>query len=255
MTRHWHRALPPLLAALVLAGSGSPARAAAEVHKFSLVINAVPTSVDGGDFNRYIDDFNQYLLRVGLQTVSHVSFGWEFGGELRYFLRPNLALAAGVSQLRASTRREYLPGLTQDVVLDAEVLSAPIHAGADYYFTPYNVGDFRAQFYAGGGLLSLTSTHSRFQLTFVGADTSFADPSFKLVYAGDAPGYYVEAGVHMFFAVRYSVLLGAIFRSAEVSPVAVYYADPRNAERLVGYAARRLNVSGVGARASLGIGF
>src|SRR5262249_21647166 len=184
-------------------------------------LNFIPTSVDGGDFNRDIDQVNRPLRQAGLETLDHVSFGWQFGAELRYFLRPNVAIAAGVSQLRARQSREYLPTLSSDVVLTGEIISAPIHVGADYYFTPYNHGDFRAQFYAGGGLLALTSTHSRLEVAATGLDTTVTP--FRQVRYGDGTGLYGEVGVHMFFAMRYSVMLGGIYRSAEVDPVGVYF--------------------------------
>ncbi len=247
-------ALPALLMVLALAGAATSAHAAAEVHKLNLVINVIPTSVDGGDFNREIDDFDAALARQGLQTLDHVSFGWQFGGEVRYFMRPNIALVAGISQLRATREREYLPSLTSDVVVTGEILSAPIHVGADYYFTAYNQGDFRAQLYAGGGLLGLTSTHSRLQVVAVG-DTAANAQGFKTVTAGDGTGFYGELGVHMFFALRYSVMLGAIYRSAEVRPVAVYFTGPGYPqETYFGTTPRSLSASGVGVKAALAIG-
>lgn len=254
MIRFRHIALPALCAALAVAGAAATARAAAEVHKLSLVLNAIPSSVDGGDFNRQIDETNAILQRNGLQTLDHISFGWEFGAELRYFVRPNLAVAAGVSQLRSQQQREYLPTLTSDVVLTGEVISAPIHVGADYYFTPYNQGDFRAQLYAGGGILSLTSTHSRLQLDAVGLDSTSGATSFKTVTTGDGTGFYGEIGVHMFFAMRYSVMVGGIFRSAEIKPVAVYTGTANRPETFVGIAPRSVSASGLGFRASIGIG-
>ena len=78
--------------------------------------------------------------------------------------------------------------------------------------------------------------------------------------AGDAPGWYFEVGAHMFFAVRYSVMLGAIYRSAVVQNVGSYsntvngvavYPDERLIATNVPY---KLDTSGVGARMSLGIG-
>lgn len=254
MNRIRHMMLPALLAVLAVAGAAPSARAAAEVHKLSLVINAIPTSVDGGDFNRQIDDINTQLRLNGLQTLDHISFGWEFGAELRYFVRPNIAVAAGVSQLRSSQQREYLPTLTSDVVLTGELISAPIHVGADYYFTPYNQGDFRAQLFAGGGILSLTSTHARLQLDAVGLDATSGARSFKTITAGDGTGFYGEIGVHMFFAMRYSVMLGGIYRSLEVNPTAVYTADESHPETLVGITPRSVSASGLGVRASVGIG-
>ena len=249
-----HMALPAWLLVLSLLGVASSAHAAAEVHKLQFVLNAIPGSVDGGDFNRTVDDVNTNLKRAGLQTMDHVSFGWQFGMELRYFLRPNIALAAGVSHLRARQEREYLPTLTSDVVLSGEVLSVPVHVGADYYFAPYNQGDFRAQFYAGGGLLSLTSTRATLQLQSVGLDSTSGASSFKNVSTGDGTGFYTELGVHMFFAMRYSVLLGGVYRSAEVKPTAVYAQFGSGPETYYGTFPRSISASGFGVKAAISIG-
>jgi hypothetical protein len=249
-----HKGLPALLLVLSLVGAASSAHAAAEVHKLQFVFNAIPGSVDGGDFNRSVDDVNVTLKRAGLQTLDHVSFGWQFGLELRYFVRPNIAVAAGVSHLRARQEREYLPTLTSDVILSGEVLSVPIHLGGDYYFTPYNQGDFRAQFYAGGGILSLTSTRATLQLQSVGLDSTSGANSFRTVSTGDGTGFYTEMGVHMFFAMRYSVILGGVYRSAEVRPTAVFFQSGSNPEQSLGYAPRSLSATGFGVRASISVG-
>src|SRR5690349_20665379 len=75
-----------LLAALMCAGQ---ARAAAEVHKLSLVLTAMPTQVNGGDFNDAIDQYNKVALRpFGLEELKKISFTWSYDAELRYFVRP-----------------------------------------------------------------------------------------------------------------------------------------------------------------------
>jgi hypothetical protein len=173
---------------------------------------------------------------------------------MRYFVRPNIALAAGVSHLRARQEREYLPTLTSDVVLSGEVLTVPIHVGADYYFTAYNQGDFRAQFYAGGGILSLTSTRGTLALDVVGLDSTSGAIPFKTISTGDGTGFYTELGVHMFFAMRYSVMLGGVYRNAEVNPTAVYFATGNGHEQFAGVAPRSMDASGFGVRASIAIG-
>ncbi len=264
--RVWRWALPVVLPALALAGTTGSARAAAEVHKLNLVISAIPTSVAGGDFNDQIDKFNRTVLNTrGDESLDKIGTGWLFDAELRYFLRPNVAVSLGVGQLRATTKREYLPGLQQDITLYGDMLAAPVHLGGDYYFTPYNQGDFRAQGYVGAGLLSLTSARSVLQRieinttpdsTGLGGGTSQGG-TFKLTQSGDAPGYYLEAGFHLFFAMRYSVMLGAIFRSAEVHDAHVFYQDRFGVERPVASnsAPITLDFGGIGARAALGIGF
>jgi hypothetical protein len=233
----------------VFAGSAGRAHAAAEVHKFSLVLSAMPTQIMGGDFNDQIDFLNEtQLLPRGLDGLDKITSGWQFDGELRYFLRPNFAVAAGVGQLRSKSRREYSFSRTDNVTVTAEVLSAPIHVGGDYYFTPYNQGDFQARAYVGGGLLSLTSTHAG--ITTVN-QTTVNPGTFSTLTAGDAPGWYTEVGAHMFFAVRYSVMLGLMYRSAVVAYTGVYINDQLAAVHVP----QTIDVGGAGARMSFAIGF
>ena len=255
MNRLWSRTLPGLLALSMLAAGAGRAHAAAEVHKFSLVISAMPSQITGGDFNDEIDLTNTLLSARSLETLKKISFGWQFDAELRYFVRPNFAVAAGVGQLRSKSSRQYSFTRTDDVTVTAEVLSAPIHVGGDFYLTPYNQGDFQARAYIGGGLLSLTSTHG--SITFVQQTTSFPG-TIKSQWVGDSPGWYAEVGAHMFFAVRYSVMLGVIYRSAVVKPT---YSTFDNTVIVPNFHAAfandrtALDMGGAGARMSVAIGF
>lgn len=261
MNRIWRCAVPALLATILLAGAATTARAAAEIHKLNLVLSFIPTQVDGGNFNDLINSFNKQLSRPpnSLQGLDQISSGWLYEAELRYFARPNFAVCAGVGQLRAGSDREYLPSLSSDVTLKAEIISAPIHVGGDFYFTPYNQGDFQARAFLGGGLLSLTSTHSRLQVIALSTDSltnaQIGGGSFKLIQAEDSPGYYVDLGVHMFFAMRYSVMLGGTYRSAVVRRTATYFTGADGVEHFLGFAPMSVDAGGIGAKASLAIGF
>jgi hypothetical protein len=225
------------------------ARAAAEAHRFNLVLSAIPTQIVGGDFNDTIDMVNRTgLIPRGLESLDKISYGWLFDGELRYFVRPNFAISGGVGQLRSKSKREYSFSSLDNVTVTAEVLSVPLHVGGDYYFTPYNQGDFQARAYIGGGLLSLTDTKASIVTV---ANTQVAGGVFGTLAAGDATGWYAEVGAHMFFAVRYSVMLGGIYRSAVVAYPGLYSND-----RLVAtYFPQTIDLGGVGARMSLAIGF
>ena len=241
--------LPGLLVLALLTGGAGRAHAAAEVHKFSLVFSAIPSQIVGGDFNDTIDLVNKTgILPFGLEGLDKITYGWQFDAELRYFVRPNFAVAAGVGQLRSKSRRQYSFSRIDDITVTAEMLSAPVHLGGDYYFTPYNQGDFQARAYVGGGLLNLTSTHA--SITTVRETTVNPGTSTSL-WAGDATGWYTEFGAHMFFAVRYSVMLGAIYRSAVVGNTA-YYA---NGQLVSNYGGRNIDMGGAGARMSLAVGF
>lgn len=202
-----------LLAALLCAGQ---ARAAADVHKLSLVFTAMPTQVNGGDFNDAIEQYNQVALRpFGLEEVKKISFTWGYDGELRYFVRPNFAVSAGVSQMRASQKREFLPAIGTALDIDAQIITVPVHVGGAYYMQPYNQGDFQARAFLGAGLLDFTYTRATFSQVFTGADTSGA-ATFKYGYTNDGIGYYLEGGGHMFFASRWSVLISLLYRSGQL---------------------------------------
>ena len=231
----------------------SVVHAAAEVHRFNVALSAAPTGVDAAAVNDVIDFYNRTVITPpprGYDPVAQISFGWLFTGEVRYFLTRNLAMNAGVSQLRSKTAKEYLPALSQSIDVRAELITAPVHIGAAYYLQPYNQGDFQARAYLGGGFLSLVQSRLKYQQTANGVP---GQTSYVTAWKRDAPGFYVEGGVHMFFASRFSVLLGAIYRSAKIEALL----DRSTNEP--GYAPDgqplSMDLSGVGGRMGLAIGF
>jgi hypothetical protein len=197
--------------------------AAAEVHRFSLALSATPTGVDASDVNDVIDFYNRTVITPpprGYEPLDKISFAWLFTGEVRYFLTRNLAMNAGIGQLRSKTSKEYLPALAQSINVRADLITAPVHIGAAYYLQPYNQGDFQARMFFGGGLVSYTHSRTTFQQTLAGVDSTTnaqLGGSFKLANTQDSPGYFGEFGVHMFFASRYSVLLSALYRSGHIA--------------------------------------
>jgi hypothetical protein len=242
-------------AALVLAAGSSEVRASAEVHKLSLVLSAIPSSVNGGDLNNQIEAYNTtYLTPKGYEGVSKIQFGWMYDAELHYFVRSNMAIGVGVGQIHTSQKAEFLPAIRQDIQVRAELLSVPIHFGADYYFTPYNQGEFQARGYMGGGAIAAVGNKSLMEQVEVGTDTlTTLGGSFSTASVRDSPGYYVEGGVHMFFASKLSVMLGATYRSIVIrgtvdrATYLPYYAPSGQPFTL--------DVSGVGMRMAVGIGF
>jgi len=215
-----------VLAAIAALGpvlAPSAAFAAAEVHRFNVALSATPTSVNAGDFNDGIDFYNRTVVTPaprGYDPLDEIRFSWLFTSELRYFVTRNLAVNAGVGQLRAKSTKEYLPALSQSINVRAELLTVPIHLGAAYYMQPYNQGDFQARVFLGGGLVSYTHSRTAFAQTLAGTDsatTAQLGGSFKLTSTQDGPGYFGEAGMHLFFASRYSILLSALYRSGELT--------------------------------------
>lgn len=201
------------LAALLSAGQ---ALAAAEVHRFNFVLSAIPTSVDGGDFNKALDWYNLTQLEPnGLKNMDHVSFTWAYDAELRYFVRPNFAVSAGLTHLLASQKKEYLPAIGQTNDVTAKILTVPVHVGFAYYLQPYNQGDFQARAFLGAGLEQYTYTRASFEQANVGNSTILPG-SYNYSLTQDAPGYYLELGSHMFFASTWSVLISALYRNGKL---------------------------------------
>ncbi len=226
------------------------ALAAAEVHNLNLVFSATPTSLDGGDFNELVGLVDRNLDAQGLEPLDKITMGWLFQSELRYFVRRNIAVVGGVGQLKAVTKREYLPALQSSVNLRGEVLTVPIHVGAAYYLQPYNQGDFQARAFIGAGVVSQVTNRSRFR----------TEASFPGVYVAtrsellrDAPGWYAEIGGHMFFASRFSVMISGTYRSSVIrGMVDDVYRIPASSP--VGPRPFTLDLSGAGIRASFAVG-
>ncbi len=255
MNRFRLAAVPALAMALVLTIRVPCARAAAEVHRLNLVISAIPTQVVGGDFNDQLEQYNRARLDPrDIEGLDKISFGWLYDAELRYLVRQNVAVSLGVGQLRTQSKREVLPGILQDIHLRAELLSVPVHLGGTYYFQPYNQGDFQARFYLGGGFLSLVHNKALLEQVEINTDsvTTLGGTQSRAAMR-DAPGYYAEAGVHMFFAARYSVVLGAIYRSARIRDMI----DRETRQVVVTPDGSRftLDAGGLGARMGVAIGF
>ena len=236
------------------------AGAAAEIHRFSIAFSANPTQIDAKDFNNVIiDRLNiQRLGPRGLQGLDKIGFGWFFDGQMRYFVRPNVSVVLGVGQLKSITKREYLPRLSAAVQYRAEILTVPVHAGAAYYLPPYNQGDFQARMYFGGGLTSLVFNRARLQAQEAGTDSATTlGGSYQLNSRNDSPGYYVETGVHMFFAARYSVMIGALYRSSMVRDMDVERITVGDHGRVIQKLGPivDLDTTGLGGRFALAIGF
>jgi hypothetical protein len=213
LIRHRLGAVLALVATMTLVGAADQARAAAEIHRLNLSLSVIPTQIDGGDFNETIDFINRTGLRPnGLESLDKVTYGFLFDAELRYFVRPNFAVSAGLGQLRSKTSREFLPQLQQSIELSGEVLTVPVHVGGTYYLQAYNQGDFQARAFFSGGVLSAVYNRARFTqvANFPGP------PPLHTELTQDAPGWYGEFGVHMFFAARYSVILSTVYHSIVV---------------------------------------
>jgi hypothetical protein len=266
-----------LVASLAAWWLPSTSHAAAEVHRMNLVVSGIPSSVTGGGLNDAVDTYNQLVLTPKIiKGLEHLDFGWHFDGELRYFVRPNVAINAGAGFLGLNRQGEVFPRLQQNVQFKLEAQTMPIHLGADYYMAPYVQGDFQARAFVGGGLLALVGSKATFTQTESGTDssTTLGDPrtppnSFEVQWTNDAPGYYLQGGVHMWFPSRLSVMLAGYYRSAKIrglvetfssqtygtpgGPVTVIQTNGLQ-PFLVNGKAVDMDMSGLGMRFAVGIG-
>ncbi len=248
MTRN-RIALAFIAALFALAAGSRPAGAAAEIHRLNLVVSAIPTQITGGDVNEVIDQTNRFLESVGLKGLDRIKQGWMFEAQLRYMASSKISLNAGVGQIKQSVEQEYLPAIQEDIRVRYEVFSVPVTVGAAYYLQPYNQGDFQARAYVGGGFLSLAQSRFKIQQTVTGIPGA---SSFTVAWKRDAPGAYVEGGVHMFFASRFSVLLSAMYRTAKID--ALLNRDTHDAAYAPDGLPLSMDLSGVGARMAVAIG-
>ena len=111
-----------------------------------------------------------------------------------------------------------------------------------------------ARYYVGAGLLSNIYSVVTFQQEQVTDEPGgiLRGGSFTLRSSRDSPGYYVQTGAHMFFAARYSVMLGVVLRSAELTRLV----DTETGELvIVDGMPLDVDLSGVGVKLALGLGF
>lgn len=245
-----------LVLVLGLVASVSPVHAAATIHRFNLEIGAGATQIAANNFNNQNDFLNRaFITPRGLEGFDRLTYSFLYDIGARFFVRPNIALRAGVGQMRTANKREYLPAIRQDIALRTEIFSVPMHFGADYYFAPYNQGDFQARAFAGGGMLNMVENRVRFE-----SFETRTDPTTTLFgttarqFERGAPGWYGEVGVHMFFAMRYSVVINSYYRSAKASGL-VYTGTNTPVLNLTDGRPYELDLSGIGARGALCFGF
>lgn len=242
--------------ALGLVGLATCAHGAATVHRFSIELGAGATQIAATNFNKQNEFINRNFIEPrGLDGLDRLTYSFLFDIGARFFVRPNIALRAGVGQMRNQTKREYLPAIRQDIQLRSEILSVPMHLGADYYFAPYNQGDFQARAFIGGGLLNTVQNRVLFQTYEEGTDPSTTLFGVgKTVIERDAPGFYGEFGVHMFFAMRYSVVLNSYYRNAKARGL-VFTNSNTTFLNLSDGQPFDLDLSGIGGRAGFCVGF
>ena len=226
----FRRALPwALVFVCVLAGRARDASAAAEVHKLNFLISGNPSSLAATSYNDLINSYNSNVLDPrGYENLKSMHFGWFFQGQLRYFVRQNITVDVGWGNLVDDQKKEYLPRISQSIDIDTHIQTDVWNAGASYYLQPFNSGDFQARMYFSAGLLSLSNTELKFAKNELNTDSTTTLGSatgnttrynYDVKGKQEGPGWYLEGGAHMFFAARYSVMLGIMYRSMTASAV------------------------------------
>jgi hypothetical protein len=251
------------LAAIALGAPAHQAAAAPEVHRLNLVLSSSPTQLGAKDINDFLNDYNRRVLESrGLEGLDRITFSWLHQAELRYFVRPNIAVSAGAGQIIYRSKREFLPRISESIVLTTGVVAVPVHVGAAYYLQPYTQGDFQARAYLGAGFVNVTNGKVLFeQMEFATDSATTLGGSTRFKGRRDAPGYYLEIGGHMFFASRYSVMISGVYRSAVIRHLRLVQdiIDPVTnkpiGERPLSSPDLSLDVGGLGVRGALAIGF
>ena len=232
------------------------AEAAATIHRFNLEIGGGATQIAANNYNAQNEFLNRAFIEPrGLDGFNSATMSFLYDVGFRFFVRPNVALRVNVGQMKTQDKREYLPAIRQDIQLRTEILSVPMQVGGDYYFAPYNQGDFQARAFVGGGILNTVENRVLFQSFESGTDnTTTLFGNTKIMAQRDSPGWYGEFGVHMFFAIRYSVVMNAYYRSAKARGLVTTGTNTPVANLTNGQP-YDLDLSGIGGRGALCIGF
>jgi outer membrane protein W len=219
----WRRAArAAAMLGLILAVSGSLVSAARadeqRVRRLGLALFVMPTSLGLEDFNGEIARLNQETAAFGQPfsaqaPIDEVKWDGLFGAELKYFVNRKIAVVGGIGQIKRESKLDLQPVADGKTLIRGYVRSVPIHLGADYYFEPRTSGDFTMRPFVGGGYMKVADTKTSFGYDMARPDSALSN--FTTAY-GNGHGFWAEAGVHMMFPSRYSILVNAHYRNAHV---------------------------------------
>ena len=238
------------LVALGLSSVAVPGHADEQrVKRFGVALYAMPTNMSLHDLNDQVDFLNQFTAAQNLAPIKRLHWSAQFGLEGRYTLSPHWTIAAGFGRIRSESKLDLLPQVGQHILVSARVITVPQNLGLDYYLGPKTSGDFTLRPFVGGGMIRLVETKAK-----VGGEATLADTTFGSFSRpfGEGFGYYAEAGIHMMFPSKYSVVLNAMYRNAKTKRV-----FEENTHQLLfnpDGTPYELDVSGFGLRIALEIG-
>jgi hypothetical protein len=218
--RNAARAAAMLGLLVVASGSLVPDARADEqrVRRLGLALFVMPTSLGLSDVNDQIDRLNQETAAFGQPfspqaPIDEITWDGLFGAELKYFVNRKIAVVAGVGQIKRESKLDLLPVADGKTLIRGYVRAVPIHIGADYYFEPRTSGDFTMRPFVGGGYMKVADTKTSFGFDMVRPDSALRE--FTTAY-GNGHGFWAEAGAHLMFPSRYSILVNAHYRNAHV---------------------------------------
>jgi outer membrane protein W len=176
----------------------------------------MPTSLALEDVNESIDQLNAITAQppFELAPIDHITWGAMFGAEAKYFVNRNWALVAGFGRISRQSILDLQPQAETSTTIKAKVRTVPRYIGVDRYFAPSTSGDFTLRPFVGAGYMDLVETKVAFGATSTSTTGTIGEQQTAL---GEGNGGYVEAGIHMMFPSRYSVLVNANYRLAKAS--------------------------------------
>ncbi len=201
----------------VLAGISTSAFADEQrVGRLGLALYAMPTSLNLHDVNESIDELNSITAQppFELAPIDKMTWGAMFGAEAKYFVDRNWALVLGFGRISRQSILDLQPQATTSTTVKAKVRTVPRYLGVNRYFAPKTSGDFTLRPFVGAGYMDLVETKVSFGATSTSDQGTIGESQTSL---GEGNGGYVEAGIHMMFPSRYSVLVNANYRHAKAT--------------------------------------
>ncbi len=187
------------------------------VNRLGLALSIMPTSLALDDVDAATDKLNAETAALeepfGSQApIDKITWDGLWQAELKYFVNRKWAVIAGLGQIKKESKLELQPVADGSTLIRSYVRSVPIHLGADYYFEPRTSGDFTWRPFVGGGYMRVGDTK-----VTEGYDLVRPDSTLKTIVTanGTGHGFFVEAGTHLMFPSRYSILINAHYRNAK----------------------------------------
>ena len=174
--------------------------------------------------NNAIDDVNEFTTPPppdgpGLAPIDHISASPIFQFEGRFFISDKLVATLGYGTLGRTESLTLQPQTSQEIIVEGSVNAKTLNTGLDYYFTPHTSGDVTWRPFGGVGFMSVIEGEGRVGGSVMETvpDTTL-DDRFERFF-GQGAGFYVEAGIHLMIASRYSFIGNVFYRNLKMDNV------------------------------------